>query len=242
MGSETARQSEARQPVTTRVSNEIVRNSKKPQGQSLSALPCGFGAECASLPVCAANVAASAAAPEQPKSVVLRRSYTVISIYLKLADNFCVYPVSTPLLGDNTNSSLSASFESFSLRSVFCHDLPAANHSSNRYTHRDTPFASAESNCVCLARSQLACGPAACRAEMVTPMVCSKVFSRVGLLGNPSDGFFGKTIAVSCANFWAEVFISSCMDFWNDALDDFRVFATLDHMNSCMPYGCFRCV
>ena len=35
--------------------------------------------------------------------------------------------------------------------------------------------------------------------------VSSRVFSRIGLLGNPSDGFLGKTISVSCANFWAEV-------------------------------------
>lgn len=28
---------------------------------------------------------------------------------------------------------------------------------------------------------------------------------RVGLMGNPSDGFNGKTIAMTIANFWAEV-------------------------------------
>ena len=30
---------------------------------------------------------------------------------------------------------------------------------------------------------------------------------RVGLVGNPSDGFHGKTISLSVANFWAEVTI-----------------------------------
>ncbi|XP_063063495.1 glucuronokinase with putative uridyl pyrophosphorylase [Engraulis encrasicolus] len=30
-------------------------------------------------------------------------------------------------------------------------------------------------------------------------------FARVGLMGNPSDGFHGKTIAMSISNFWAEV-------------------------------------
>lgn len=35
--------------------------------------------------------------------------------------------------------------------------------------------------------------------------ITSRTFSRVGLLGNPSDGYQGKTISVSCANFWAEV-------------------------------------
>ncbi len=33
------------------------------------------------------------------------------------------------------------------------------------------------------------------------------VLSRIGLMGNPSDGFFGKTISLSIANFWAEVTI-----------------------------------
>uniref|UniRef100_A0A8C1CB42 Glucuronokinase with putative uridyl pyrophosphorylase n=2 Tax=Cyprinus carpio TaxID=7962 RepID=A0A8C1CB42_CYPCA len=36
------------------------------------------------------------------------------------------------------------------------------------------------------------------------PITC-RSFARVGLMGNPSDGFNGKTIAMSIANFWAEV-------------------------------------
>ena len=35
----------------------------------------------------------------------------------------------------------------------------------------------------------------------------SRSFARVGLMGNPSDGFFGKTISMSISNFWAEVTI-----------------------------------
>ena len=35
--------------------------------------------------------------------------------------------------------------------------------------------------------------------------ITSRVFARIGLLGNPSDGFFGKTISLSLANFHAEV-------------------------------------
>ena len=27
---------------------------------------------------------------------------------------------------------------------------------------------------------------------------------RIGLMGNPSDGFFGKTISLTISNFWAE--------------------------------------
>ncbi|KAF6255982.1 ribosomal protein S5 domain 2-type protein [Scenedesmus sp. NREL 46B-D3] len=35
--------------------------------------------------------------------------------------------------------------------------------------------------------------------------VTSRVYARIGLLGNPSDGFYGKTISCSLANFYAEV-------------------------------------
>ena len=42
------------------------------------------------------------------------------------------------------------------------------------------------------------CGPKA---------VTERTHSRVGLMGNPSDGFGGKTIALLCSNFWAEVTI-----------------------------------
>lgn len=33
----------------------------------------------------------------------------------------------------------------------------------------------------------------------------SRVYSRVGLLGNPSDAYGGRCISFSLANFWAEV-------------------------------------
>ncbi|XP_036393195.1 glucuronokinase with putative uridyl pyrophosphorylase [Megalops cyprinoides] len=36
------------------------------------------------------------------------------------------------------------------------------------------------------------------------PIVC-RSYARVGLMGNPSDGFHGKTIAMTISNFWAEV-------------------------------------
>lgn len=38
-------------------------------------------------------------------------------------------------------------------------------------------------------------------------VVVERTHSRVGLMGNPSDGFGGKTIALLCSNFWAEVTI-----------------------------------
>ncbi|XP_069039138.1 glucuronokinase with putative uridyl pyrophosphorylase isoform X1 [Lepisosteus oculatus] len=35
--------------------------------------------------------------------------------------------------------------------------------------------------------------------------ITSRSYARIGLMGNPSDGFNGKTIAMTIANFWAEV-------------------------------------
>ena len=32
-----------------------------------------------------------------------------------------------------------------------------------------------------------------------------RAYARAGLLGNPSDGYHGKTISLSVRNFWAEV-------------------------------------
>ena len=32
-----------------------------------------------------------------------------------------------------------------------------------------------------------------------------RAYARAGLLGNPSDGYHGKTISFSVRNFWAEV-------------------------------------
>lgn len=43
--------------------------------------------------------------------------------------------------------------------------------------------------------------PAQHAAELIT----SRVHARVGLLGNPSDGYNGQTISFALANFWAEV-------------------------------------
>jgi len=35
--------------------------------------------------------------------------------------------------------------------------------------------------------------------------ITSRVYARIGLLGNPSDGYNGKTISFALANFYAEV-------------------------------------
>ncbi|XP_062506583.1 uncharacterized protein LOC134183132 [Corticium candelabrum] len=42
--------------------------------------------------------------------------------------------------------------------------------------------------------------------ERISP-IRSKSYARIGLIGNPSDGFYGKTISMSISNFWAEVTI-----------------------------------
>lgn len=60
--------------------------------------------------------------------------------------------------------------------------------------------------------------PAHCRtppAGMATHQaadgtITSRVYSRIGLLGNPSDGFQGACLSLSLANFWAE---ASCVQY-----------------------------
>lgn len=37
--------------------------------------------------------------------------------------------------------------------------------------------------------------------------ISNRAYARVGLMGNPSDGFYGKTISLSISNFWADVTI-----------------------------------
>ena len=46
-----------------------------------------------------------------------------------------------------------------------------------------------------------------CNHDSIVLMFASCIYSRIGLMGNPSDGFYGKTIALSISNFWADVTI-----------------------------------
>lgn len=48
---------------------------------------------------------------------------------------------------------------------------------------------------------------------MVQEKITSRVNARIGLLGNPSDSYFGKTISLSLANFCAEVTCSDLNSF-----------------------------
>lgn len=36
-------------------------------------------------------------------------------------------------------------------------------------------------------------------------LIRKRAYARAGLIGNPSDGYYGKTLAVIVRNFWAEV-------------------------------------
>jgi glucuronokinase len=36
-------------------------------------------------------------------------------------------------------------------------------------------------------------------------LITQKAYARAGLVGNPSDGYFGKTISFIIRDYWAEV-------------------------------------
>ncbi|KAG1245548.1 hypothetical protein G6F68_015015 [Rhizopus microsporus] len=40
--------------------------------------------------------------------------------------------------------------------------------------------------------------------KLKTNPIHQRAYARVGLMGNPSDGFFGKTMSLLVSNFWAE--------------------------------------
>ena len=40
---------------------------------------------------------------------------------------------------------------------------------------------------------------------MAVNAITCRSYARIGLLGNPSDNYYGKTLSVSLANFFAEV-------------------------------------
>ncbi|KAJ1566805.1 hypothetical protein HK405_008336 [Cladochytrium tenue] len=46
----------------------------------------------------------------------------------------------------------------------------------------------------------------------------ARAHARVGLMGNPSDGFFGKTVSVLIANYWAEVVLVPNADAVDESL------------------------
>ena len=76
----------------------------------------------------------------------------------------------------------------------------------------------------------------------------TKAYARVGLIGNPSDGYFGKTISIAITNFSAQVVLRESPrlqvvlhDFYDptefDSLDDLRLTANRDGY-----YGGYRLI
>lgn len=67
--------------------------------------------------------------------------------------------------------------------------------------------------------------------------VHAKSFARIGFMGNPSDGFFGKTISATISNFWVEMslipnmnIMDASISFANTPVADLTSFSSI---NSC---------
>jgi len=62
-------------------------------------------------------------------------------------------------------------------------------------------------------------------------IVRKRVYARAGLVGNPSDGYHGKTIAFTFRNFFAEVTLYESPELeFRPAQQDSAVFESLDHL------------
>ncbi|PRW58585.1 glucuronokinase 1 isoform A [Chlorella sorokiniana] len=76
--------------------------------------------------------------------------------------------------------------------------------------------------------------------------ITSRVYSRIGLLGNPSDGFEGACLSLSLANWWAEVTLtpSATLAFMPnpecDPLEFQSPAAFVGHIRGCGFYGGIR--
>lgn len=61
--------------------------------------------------------------------------------------------------------------------------------------------------------------------------VVRRAYARAGLLGNPSDGYFGKTISITVGNFSSSVTLSESSDLRIQPQDlDLDVFSGIDHL------------
>ena len=128
-----ARQSEALQPVTTRVSNDNIRNSKKLQGRSLPFLV-----------VSEQGALSCLSARRMLPQVQQRLSKRTVSFYaahVQYLPSICSWQTTFAYtwcrhLFLETTATQPCLFESFSPVNVVCRGFPAANRSSNRHTHR----------------------------------------------------------------------------------------------------------
>lgn len=78
-------------------------------------------------------------------------------------------------------------------------------------------------------------------------ILTERVHARVGLLGNPSDGYHGCCISFCLANFWAEVQLQSpspMLQFVPHPVHDSAEYQSLEHfadkVNKCGYYGGVR--
>ncbi|UHG93725.1 mevalonate kinase family protein [Spirosoma oryzicola] len=66
-------------------------------------------------------------------------------------------------------------------------------------------------------------------------LIETRAYARAGLLGNPSDGFFGKTIAISVRNFGASVTLYESPELIIEAQpQDTNVFRSLHHLRDAV--------
>ncbi len=66
-------------------------------------------------------------------------------------------------------------------------------------------------------------------------LIETRAYARAGLLGNPSDGFFGKTIAISVRNFGASVTLYPSPELnIEPQLQDTNVFRSLHHLRDAV--------
>ena len=77
--------------------------------------------------------------------------------------------------------------------------------------------------------------------------IACHAYARAGLLGNPSDGYFGKIIAVSVKNFSARVSLNESSDLWikpseYDASTYPSIHALVEHINRYGYYGGVRLI
>lgn len=65
-----------------------------------------------------------------------------------------------------------------------------------------------------------------------------KAYARVGLLGNPSDVYYGRTISFAFSNFWASVQLrpSDELVITPHPTHDFVHFRSLDHLVRFFSY------
>jgi glucuronokinase len=74
---------------------------------------------------------------------------------------------------------------------------------------------------------------------MASGEIKSRVYARIGLLGNPSDGYNGVCIAISLANYWAEVTLlpASTINFHSDPISFPSLNAFAKHIQDNGYYG-----